>query len=354
MITRTFFLAGLGNIGLSLLDMLQSRVHMLRERHNLQLSCVGVADSRGSLMAADGIDIAAVIAAKRTRQPLSILRGTWQGNRPPADALDVMKPDMVIDSTPLNLVDGEPGMTLTRRALALGVDVVTANKAPLALAYAELSANSYWGGGRPKLRFSACLGGGLPTINVGMFDLTLARFTRVEAILNATTQVILEGMSNGGSYADALQTAQRMGIAEADPTNDVDGWDAACKLVILANSVLRQPTTLRDLAVRGIGPHSAAGAAAARAAGGRLSLVATAAWDGAKFALQVAPLALAADHPFAALKGAESGVLFESDLFERTVVISRESGPLPSAAAVLRDMIHMCSAHPLTRRVAAA
>ncbi len=344
--THRYFLAGLGNIGHALLDSLVSRASMIRERYDTQLLCLGVADSSGVLVSADGIDVAAVLEAKRGKHAHSTLHGTWLPRANPVDALLHIQPDIVFDATPVNMKSGEPGLTLTRESLVRGIHVVTANKAPLAMKYAELAALSDWGSpGKPKLRFSACVGGAMPTINVGVFDQPLARFTRIEAVFNATTQVILERMADGSPYEEAVRHAQQMGIAEADPSLDVQGWDAANKLVILSNTVLRYPATLADVSITGIGPATANEARAARIVGERMSLVATAEWDGSHYKLTVAPTSLAPSHPFGTLSGAEMAVTYESDLYERITIVAYESGPLPSAAAMLRDMVNIIVGH---------
>ena len=150
-----------------------------------------------------------------------------------------------------NLTDGQPGLQCIRTALGRGWDVVTANKGPLVLAYGELM--SLAAQHRRQLRFSACVGGGLPSVNVGQRDLVACDITRVEGILNSTTHYILQAMSDQGkTFEQALAEAQRIGIAEADPSLDIDGWDAANKCVIVANSVLGMPATLKDVSVTGI------------------------------------------------------------------------------------------------------
>ncbi len=345
--TYRYFLAGLGNIGRSFLEIVSARERILAERYDLALKCVGVSDSSGSLTSPEGVDIPSVIRAKKARLSLASIRGTHVG----ADLASVYQDlgesvDMLLDATPVNLEGGDPGYTLTKLALSRGFPVVTANKGPLALHFNELASLSDWTDKRkPMLRFSATVGGAMPTINVGVYDMPCAHIMRVEAVLNATTQIILEMMAGGQTYETAVQEAQRLGIAETDPKLDVEGWDAACKLVIITNTVLRQPCSLADVSIAGIDGNTANEARAARVVGERMSLLATAEWDGSRYRLGVAPTPLSISHSFGQLTGAEMGVQYESDLYERITLIARETGPGGSSAAMLRDVINISVGH---------
>jgi homoserine dehydrogenase len=340
--TYRYLLAGLGNIGRSFLEIVAERDSVLRQRYGIELQCVAVGDSSGMLINAEGIDTLAIARAKRQKHSLSGVHGSWLMDAAPVAALDNVDLNLVLDATPMNMTTGEPGLSLTRQALQRGINVVTANKAPLALNFAGLAGMSDWRKpGAPRLRFSACVGGAMPTINVGVFDLPCARFKRIEAVLNGTTQLILEMMANDSTYEEAVRAAQRMGIAETDPRMDVEGWDAANKLVILANTVLGIPASLADVSVTGIGPATANEAKAAKIVGERLSLLATAERDGEGFKLTVAPTPLPTTHPFGNLTGAEMGVIYETDIYEKITVISHETGPVPSAAAMLRDIVNI-------------
>jgi homoserine dehydrogenase len=214
----------------------------------------------------------------------------------------------------------------------------------LVLAYAELAALSDLAGpkGAPALRFSGAVGGALPTINIGRRDLAGAVINRAELVVNGTTQVILEEMAAGMSFDQALAAAQAQGIVEPDPSLDVDGWDAANKLVIFANAALGQPTTLTDLRVSGIRQVSAEELRTAWAAGGRISVVGVAERQGdGSYALSVAPTSLGPEHPLARLSHGEMGAVFYTDIIGRTTVSSLEDGPMGTCQAMLRDVIEI-------------
>jgi homoserine dehydrogenase len=162
---------------------------------------------------------------------------------------------VVLESTPVDPRTAQPGLDVCRTALRRRTAVVLANKGPLALAYGELAGLSDLTDPRaPALRFSACVGGALPTVDLGRTRSGGARVLKVEAVLNGTNAVHHCGKwKRDGRSERSLAEAQRRGLAETDPSLDVDGWDAAAKLVIVANAVLKQPATIRDVEVEGIG-----------------------------------------------------------------------------------------------------
>lgn len=347
--TYRFILTGLGNVGRSFLEILPGQEQLLRQRYGVSLNLVGLADSSGAVYAPDGVDLAAVVSHKRAGQRLASL--DLPGRRLP-DSLALVQQaeaDLLLEATPTNLVDGQPGLDLTRIALQRGMHAVLGSKGPLVLAYGQLAALSdLKTRGRPALRFSGAVGGALPTINVGWRDLAGSRVERVEAVLNSTTQIILGLMTQGQSYEAALAEAQRFGVAEPDPSLDVEGWDAANKLVIVANAVLGYPATLADVAITGISEVSQAELQAAHAAGGRLSLLAVAELQPAQpgaYRLQVTPTALPADHPLAHLDLHEMGIVYTSDIYGRLTVTSAQRGPVGAAAAMLRDVLEIVSRH---------
>jgi homoserine dehydrogenase len=360
---QRLLLAGLGNVNRSSLSILQSQEALLRERYGLAFAVVGVADSGGAALDPAGLDLAALLAAKRAGRSAATLPGVGRAGMTALELARTLDADVLLEATPVNLRDGQPGLDVVRAALGRGLSCVLANKGPLALAYAELAAMSDLAeqesgvGGwvleashpqlptpnsrLPALRFSACVGGAMPTINVGWRDLAGCRIERVEAVLNGTTQGILRAMEQGVSYAEALAEMQRRGLAETDPTLDVEGWDAANKVVILSNAVLRRPTTLADVTVEGITRLSATDLQVAAARGERVVLLCLAERMGDDYRLSVRPTALPGDHPLARMSGDEMGIVYYTDISGRLSFSTRETDPVPTAAAMLRDTIEI-------------
>jgi len=257
---------------------------------------------------------------------------------PAIELVQALEADALCEASPVNLDDGEPGMSCIRAALTKGMHVVTPNKGPLVLAYSELTTLASEKG--VSLRFCGTVAGGLPAINLGQRDLAGAIIYRLEALPNLTTSFILDRMARGLSYDQALAAAQAQGCAEADPSLDVEGWDAANKLVILANSVLDVPATLADVQVQGITGVTQADLEGARANGQVIKLVASAVRQtGGGYALRVAPTPLPAGHPLAQLSGQQMGIVYHTDIYGVISAAILEEEPIPSAATMLRDLL---------------
>jgi homoserine dehydrogenase len=250
--------------------------------------------------------------------------------------------DLLLEASPGNLKDGQPGLGCMEAALSRGMHVVAANKAPLVLAYPRLHELALAHGVR--LQFDATVAGGLPAINLGQRDLAAAQIERLEGVLNLTTNYILTRMAEDGlGYEAALAEAQQAGHAETNPSLDVEGWDAANKLVILANSVLRYPATLDDLTVEGITGITAEMLRRAVADGKRIKLVATAEQEGEGYVLSVRPTWLPVGHPLAQLGAEQMGIVYHTDICGVISAAIVEETPIPTAAAMLRDVVDIYS-----------
>jgi homoserine dehydrogenase len=247
--------------------------------------------------------------------------------------------DLVLEGSPVNLAHGEPGLSVTRAALERGISVVLANKGPLVLAFRELHEIAARTGA--GLAFSATVCGALPVINIGQRDLIAADVTLLRGIFNSTSNFILGEMASGRSYAQALAEAQQRGIAEADPSLDVQGWDTANKLVIIANSFLGVDVSLADVAVQGITEITAEQLQAELAKGRTIKLLASANVTPDRYELSVAPVALNKSEFLASCAGWEMGVEIHSDLYGKMYYKLWEREPLPTAAAMLRDAVNL-------------
>jgi len=343
--TIDIFLVGLGNVNRNFLRILEMKDAVLAHRYGLHLRVVAAADSSGAAINPAGFDPVALRQFKEAGGRVCELPGGVAGLSPAA-VLATQTCDLVLEASPVNLMTGEPGLSAVRAALQRGVTVVLANKAPLVLAYRELhDLAAVTGAG---LRFSATVCGALPVINIGQRDLIAADVTSLRGIFNATTNFILAEMATGRSYDDALREAQLRGIAETDPTLDVEGWDTANKLVIIANSVLGIDATLADVAVTGISHVTTKELMTAAQRGETIKLLATAMRAGAGYTLAVAPTVIDATSFLGQCSGWEMGIELESDLYGRMYHKIWEREPLPTAAAMLRDAINQlggnCSA----------
>ncbi len=357
---RTIRLAliGLGFVGRAFLDLMVSKTSLLIEQYGLELVLTGVADSSGAVMDAGGVDPVALRAHKE--------RGGNAGNfltgvpGMSARKLAAQAPaDILLEASTVNLKTGQPGLDCVRTAIGRGMGVVLANKGPLVHAFGELAAAAEVAG--VGLAYSATVCGALPVINIGRRDLAACHIRSVAGIFNATSNSILTAMAHGGSYTQALRQAQIEGVAEADPSLDVEGWDTANKLVIIANSILRQPATLADVQpVAGITGITQEQIQAGAARGQVVKLVARAvrnrrsddsshpaphptaeAASTKGYRLSVQPEWLPADSFLASVSGWEMGIVFDTDIMGLQQFKVDERGPVPTAGAMLRDVINM-------------
>ncbi len=331
-------LIGLGNVGRNFLRILEMKGERLAQDYGLAFRVICVADSSGVAVDPQGFDPQSTRRHKEAGGRVADLPGFLPG-MDPAQAVAQLACDLVLDASPVNLESGEPGLSVARTALARGVDTVLANKAPLVLAYQELHRLARDSGA--GLAFSATVCGALPVVNIGQRDLVTADIRLLQGIFNSTSNFILGEMAQGRSYQEALAEAQARGIAEADPSLDVEGWDTANKLVILANSVLGMPATLEQVSVQGILGVTTAQLQELAAQGRTLKLLAVARREGEGYRLSVAPTVLPTDSFLGQCDGWEMGVEFQSDLYGKMYHKIWEREPLPTAAAMLRDAVNL-------------
>lgn len=335
-------LVGLGNVGRAFLDLMTRKADVLRDRYGIQLVATGAADSSGAILAAQGIDPAALLAHKSAGMGAGVFPGGVP-NLPAGRMVAQVEADLLLEASPVNLVTGQPGLDCVRTALRRGVGVVLANKGPLVHAFAELTAAAEASG--VGLAYSATVCGALPVVNTGRRDLVGCSIRSVRGIFNSTSNSILAAMARGESYAAALRQAQLDGIAEADPSLDVEGWDTANKLVIIANSILGQPTTLANVQpVTGISGITLEQIRSGADRGKVVKLIATAERDGETpgfYKLSVQPEWLPDGDFLASVSGWEMGIVFDTDIMGLLQLKVDERGPVPTAAAMLRDVINL-------------
>ncbi|MGQ9458172.1 MAG: homoserine dehydrogenase [Anaerolineae bacterium] len=331
-------LIGLGNLGRRLLQILDRKEDDLARTYGLRVRVVGVADRGGAAVRPEGLPLPHIVAWKGSGRSVGEMP---EFGRPGMAALDLVRTtqaDLLMEASPVNLRDGEPGLSCIRAALEKGMHVVTPNKGPLVLAYRDLMDLARRRG--VQLRFCGTVAGGLPALNLGRRDLAGATIHLLESCPNLSANYVLLQMLDGATYEEAIAVARREGVLEADPSLDLEGWDAANKLVILANHVLRVPATLADVEVQGITHLTREDLLAAREAGRTVRLVAEARRraDGS-YDLKVGPRPLPLDHPLARLGHKEMAVVYHTDIYGTITAVIREPDPTPSAATMLRDLL---------------
>jgi homoserine dehydrogenase len=335
-------LIGFGNVGRRFARLLDEQRSQLLADYDLDCRIVGIATGRhGAAYRAEGIGnlVAADLADSGGR--LNDLHDAAAASRP-AGALDVIalasRSDaparVVVETTTLDIKDGQPAIAHVKAALASGCDVVTANKGPAAFAYAELRALAD-AAGRSFL-FEGAVMDGVPIFNFVREMLPTVKVLGFRGVVNSTTNHILTALESGEDFDSALARMQALGIAEADPSLDVDGWDAAAKAAALANVLMEAGVTPHDVRRTGIGADSAGAAAAARANGKRLRLVASATRGSPPV---VEPVELPEHDLLGRLEGTANALVLETDLLGEIAICQLGSGLVQTAYALLSDLI---------------
>ena len=318
-------LLGFGTVGQGLAQALADKRGFLEER-GMRFDIVAVADSRSSVVDMDGIDPMSIIAKKRSSGRVG------ESQQKALELVRDLDSDIIVEVTPGNPRDGEPALSHIREALRRSKHVVSANKMPLALHFAELTSKVNPG---VSFRYGACVGGGIPMLETGVACREAEGVVGIEGVLNATSNFILTRMQDEGSdYSTAMAEAQSLGYAEADPSLDVDGFDAAAKLVILADHVMGRSMTLADVnPMRGIRDLTSEDIRRAKSKGRAIRPLAT-----VSERAEVSPKEVDSRSPLNVF-GATNVVVFHcADSGER-VVAGASGGGVSTSRAVLRDLI---------------
>jgi homoserine dehydrogenase len=323
---------GVGNVARALARLLAEKRSALAAEYGAEILLAGVATRRwGFRVTPPAFGIENLIASPEmpAAHPAAENVERW---------LKTARPDVVFEMSSLNPADGEPALSYLRAALQAGAHVVTANKGPVAYGYSALSALA----AEKKRRFlfeATCLAGA-PFFSLFRETRPLCRLTEVRAIVNVTANLVLRAMEEGMTFEEGVKKTQEMGLAETDPSNDVDGWDAAVKISIVAQVLMGRPVLPADVRRTGIRGVTRDEMRAAAARGEVIRLVARAARraDGGVEAA-VAPVRLGAED---ALRAAgHDGLIAEclTDTMPPTVIAARNISPVSTAYDVLADFV---------------
>ncbi len=246
---------------------------------------------------------------------------------------------VLIETTTLEPRTGEPATTHVRRAFEAGAHVITANKGPIACAYRSLRDEA--AGRKLELLFEGAVMDGIPVFNLVRETLPAASIHGFRGVVNSTTNVLLTAMETGEPFDAALARMQEAGVAEADPSLDVDGWDAAAKGAALANVLLDADITPADVRRDALTPAYAERARSVRAAGGRLKVVVTGRGRGTDARVQAVVEELPGDDPLAILDGQANALELDTWPAGRIVITQRDGGLEKTAYALLSDLVSL-------------
>ncbi len=330
-------LLGFGNVGRATAELLLRKEAELKERYGITFSVTGIATgSKGRAIDPHGLDLPKVLEAAKAGKPLEAFSAI-----PSADSLDFIQKsgaDVLFENSPVNYETGQPAIDHIKTGLNLGMYVATANKGPVVHAWHELKALA-----KAKNRqffHESSVMDGAPIFSLFRGALPAAQLLAFKAILNSTTNLILTRMENGESFDDAVKYAQKIGIAETDPSGDVDGWDAAIKIAALATVLMDKPLKPAEIertGIRGITPGMIADA---KAQGKRYKLICNATREGDTIHGRVAPEMVPMSSPFYSVEGTTSIIEFVTDVLGNLTLIESDPGPHTTAYGLLADFVN--------------
>ncbi|MDM8529634.1 homoserine dehydrogenase [Anaerolineales bacterium HSG25] len=335
-------LIGFGTVGQGLAEILIDKADTLRATIGFEAQIVAVSDLlKGSVYHPDGLDITTLLDVVKTTgrvddypsQP-GLERG-W-------DSLKTIREtnaDSIVEVSYTDIQTGQPAIGHCRAAFTSGKHAVISNKGPVALAYDELSHLAKEN--NVRFGFEGTVMSGTPAIRMPLTALTGTDIREVRGIFNGTTNYILTEMEKGLDYEIALQQAQQLGYAEADPTADVEGYDAMGKVVILANVIMGQPLQKSDVPCKGISHLTSADIEQATREGKRWKLIGRVKKDTTGVSGSVAPEMIPVTDPLASIMGATNAITYESDLAGPITLVGAGAGRVETGFSILIDLINI-------------
>jgi len=323
-------LCGFGVVGQSLVKLFDSRSEDLYAKYGLKPRVVGVFDSKGSAVDSSGLDLEKLVETKKKHGSVR----NYSNSKNKMSGIDMIKnleADVLIETTASNYKDAEPGMTHITMAMKKGMHVISVNKGPLALAFPSLLELATYN--QVLLKFSGTVGGGTPILDYAKDSLRGERITSFAGILNGTTNYILTNMANGLTFESALKDAKDKGYVEADEALDLDGLDAAAKLVILANWIMGMKVTMPDIKCTGIRKVTTEDIKKAAKKKCAIKLIASCNKE-----LEVGPKEVSIDDPLC-VNGTLNAIAFTSEHSGTQTIIGKGAGGMETASSILRDLL---------------
>lgn len=338
--TLKLLLIGFGNVGQRVSRILFEERERFENLKGLDVKIIGVMGrSKGAMANPDGLDMPSLLQMIQSG-------GKFDSNHADfcalssREAVETLDYDVLVELSSLSVEHrGEPAISYMRAAMERGRHVVTANKGPEAFAYEELEALARERGVR--FLYESIVMDGAPIFNLAFKTLRGCKIEGLSGILNSTTNYMLSRMELGESLESAILGAQGKGLAEADPSDDINGWDAAVKIAALANVLMGARVTPSEMSVEGIAGITPARAQEVVARGGHLKMIASAWRERGEVFAKVAVEELPAGHLFANVSGTGAALRFQTDLMAPVLVIQEAPDLYDTAYGVIGDIIEI-------------
>ena len=330
-------LLGFGNVGRAFVRLLDRKKGELKDNYGITFTVVGIATARhGAAIDPSGLEMVSAADLVEAGDSLEVL-----SRAPIRDNFDFILrcgADILFENTPVNLATGQPAIDHLRAALERGMHIITANKGPVVHAYRELTQLAE--ASARKFLFESTVMDGAPIFSLFRSGLPAAHLLSFRGILNSTTNLVLTLMERGETFENAVKYAQSVGLAETDPSGDIDGWDASIKVAALVTVLMNIPLTPQQVDRDGIRKITVEMVQAARAEGKRWKLVCSAERNREGVKAKVAPELVASSSPLFSVEGSSSIVEFHTDTLSSLSIIEGNPGPETTAYGLLADFIN--------------
>jgi homoserine dehydrogenase len=335
-------LIGCGTVGQGFLEILDRKAELLRDVYKFEPKVIAITDMlKGSLLAPEGIQLKKLLEVLKAGKKLNDYPGPKEKTEDyldPIDLIEQVEADILAEVTYTDIKTGEPATSYIKKALRTGKHVVTSNKGPAALRYHELKELAHLN--QRHFRIEGTVMSGTPVFHLFETGLVGNEIREIKGILNGTTNFILSQMElEGMEYDEALKLAQQLGYAEADPTADVEGFDAVAKVVILANAIMGGKVKPDEVSRQGISNLRKKQIIEAQEAGLRYKLIARVKKVNNNIQASVAPEKLPLTDPLAGVMGAQNALSFDTDLLGKVTIQGAGAGRLETGFSILSDIL---------------
>ena len=325
---------GFGGVSKAFIKLLLDKEDSLKKR-GLDIKIKYIIKSNGGIYNKDGINLKEIVDKN-----YSLVESDFKEDIDIHKIIKNKDVDTLVELTSTNIETGEPGLTHIRLALENNINVVTGNKGPILLEYKKLKSIADKGG--LALGIGCTTGGALPSINVGNYDMAGSEIISIEGILNGTSNYILSEMYESEvEYTDALNKAISLGIAEANYKLDVEGYDTASKILILANVLMNANLSLKDISIGGIDKVKKEEILEEKARGNKIKLIGKVYNENNKISAYVRPEVITKKHSLYSVDNKNKGVNYSTDTLGDISIIGGSSGTVNAAASILRDIVNI-------------
>lgn len=327
---------GFGNVAHGFIQALIEKKTFFRKEMGLEFLVTSITDIRyGTIYDPDGLPVEKLASVHDFSEMDQSLFREWNTIQMIRNA----ESDVIIELSYTDLKTGEPAVLHCQEALLSGKHVITSNKGPIALHYSMLKGLARDNG--VKIGCEGTVMSGTPALRLATDSLLPTGITEIKGILNGTTNFILTEMENGSTYDDALKEAQRLGYAEADPSGDVEGFDTAGKIAILAHLVFGTFIKPEDINREGISDITLEDIRDAQKANMHWKLIGALKKTDKGLEASVKPVMLPEDNPLSAIRGAGNAIQYRTDLLGEITLIGPGAGRKETAAALIEDLLHI-------------